>query len=472
MTAEQLLQTPPSKISKPNLLAFNPFAIPYQGKVICFLRRDWNMADGTPEILLSGSYGSAKSILMAHIAVTHCLMNAGARVCLARRSMPDLRRTIYNEVIEHIKEDLVEGVDYDVNETRAEIKFLKTGSEIISISWADKRYEKGKSLKLSGLVFEELSENSDKDMEAFRQLKARLRRLPLVKENFLIAATNPGSPSHWVHKYFIESDLPTRKVFYSVTTDNPFLDPMYIQQLKQDLDPKNARRYIYGEWIEMDEEVIYSCYKKERNFVKGPYVVKRHMPISIAFDFNIGEGKPMSCCFSQYDADKDTFHFFDEVVVAGARTEDIMEEIQAKGLLDHDVLYQIHGDASGGNNSTRSILSDYGIIKKFLENYKPPKSPNGKVRFEFKVPKANPPIRTRHNFVNAYCLNELGQIRLHVYEKCKTLDEGLRLTALKKGGNYIEDDSKHFQHITTAAGYRIVQQANENRTGSVYTTAR
>jgi hypothetical protein len=31
----------------------------------------------------------------------------------------------------------------------------------------------------------------------------------------------------------------------------------------------------------------------------------------------------------------------------------------------------------------------------------------------------------------------------------------MKLTALKKGAEYIEDDSKEYQHITTAAGYRI-----------------
>jgi hypothetical protein len=456
-------------ISKPNLKDFNPFAIPYQGKVICYLRRDFDFAIGTPEILLSGSYGSAKSILMAHIAVTHCLFNRGARVCLARRSMPDLKRTIFNEVIEHIQEDLVEGVDYEMNRTASSIKFLKTGSEIISISWADKRYEKGKSLKLSGLVFEELSENDEADKKAFMHLKARLRRIPGIKENFLIAATNPGAPSHWVHKYWMESDSLTRKVFYSITTDNPFLDPIYIQQLKADLDPKNARRYIYGEWCEIEEEVIYSSYKKDVNFKSGAYVINKSIPVSISFDFNIGEGKPMSCCLSQYV--NDAFHFFDEVVVQGARTDDIMDELAERGLLDLNVVYEIDGDASGDANSTKSKLSDYGLIKKYLENYKPATATQ-KVHFVFKVLKSNPPIRTRHNLVNSYCLNELKQIRLYVYEKCKTIDEGLRLTALKKGGNYIEDDSKPFQHVTTALGYRVFRTVRENKIGNVYTTSR
>jgi len=76
---------------------------------------------------------------------------------------------------------------------------------------------------------------------------------------------------------------------------------------------------------------------------------------------------------------------------------------------------------------------------------------------------SNPPIRTRHNLVNSYCLNANGKRRLFVYEKAKTCDEGLRLTRLKPGGAYIEDDSKHYQHVTTAIGYGI-KIATDQRT--------
>jgi hypothetical protein len=72
------------------------------------------------------------------------------------------------------------------------------------------------------------------------------------------------------------------------------------------------------------------------------------------------------------------------------------------------------------------------------------------------VPRSNPPIRERHNIVNAYCTNSINQHRLFIYEKCKILNEGMKLTALKKGAEYIEDDSKEYQHVTTALGYRVV----------------
>jgi hypothetical protein len=65
--------------------------------------------------------------------------------------------------------------------------------------------------------------------------------------------------------------------------------------------------------------------------------------------------------------------------------------------------------------------------------------------------------------MNAYCCNSEGERRLFVYRDAPTLDKGLRLTALKKGGTYIEDDTPHYQHVGSAAGYGLVStlvQAN------------
>lgn len=435
-----------------NLTTFNPYAVPYQGKVVELVRKNWNYSKGNLEILLSGSYGSAKSILMAHLAVTHCLFYPKSRVLLARKALPDLKETIFKEIIEHLDcEQLKEGKDYTINHSTASIKF-SNGSEMISRSWSDKKYKKGRSLKISMAVFEELTENNEEDKEAFMTLKARLRRLPHVKENVLIAATNPDAPSHWVYKYFFEDKQETKFVFKSVTTDNPFLDPIYIDQLKRDLDPRSVQRYIYGEWVELHKDQIYYNYEKERNF-KEKYQGPVH-EIRICHDFNIGQNKPMSAAVCTKTGD--TYHIIKAHHVDGARTDDIMEEIAASGVLEVANMIYVYGDASGKNNGTRSIMSDYDIIKKFLSNYR--KKDGSSLRYEMRVPKANPPIRRRHNVVNAHFLNEHKRVRLYVYDKW--VDEGFRLTALKKGADLIEDDSLPQQHVTTAIGYMIDYDIN------------
>lgn len=449
--------------SAPWLSKFKP-VIPYQAEVIDLIREEWDYSKGNPEILLSGSYGSAKSVLMAHLAITHCLKWKGARVCLCRKALPDLKKTILNEVLEHIDQDLKEGVDYNYNRSGSIIRF-KNGSEIISISWADKKYKKGRSLKLSMLVFEELAENNEEDMEAFKTLKARLRRIPRVPENVLIAASNPDSPDHWVYNYFIEpnegaKNHPTRFVFYSLTHQNPFLDPVYIEQLRQDLPPREADRYLRGMWIEIKQDRIYYEYDRENNYSDTEYTVDKNYPVYISWDFNIGEGKPLSLVLFQFI--EDHMHIFDEIVIEGMRTLDSCEELADRGLLDYGTLYYVCGDATGKHKDTRNNLSDWEIIKKFFSNYKD-------LKWEFKVPTSNPKIRKRHNLVNAYCRNDLGKHRLTIYQKAFYADKGLRLTKLKKGAGIIEDDSKFEQHISTAIGYGLqaakrIKDKRENRT--------
>ena len=440
--------------SKTSLQGFDPNAIPYQIKVVNLIRRDWDYSVGTPEILLSGSYGSAKSILMAHLAVTHCLFNPGSRALLARKAMPDLKSTIYKEILEHISEDLVEGVDYWINETSASITF-SNGSEIISRSWSDKRYKKGRSLKISFLVFEELTENTEEDKEAFMTLKARLRRLPHVKENVLIAATNPDSMSHWVYKYFFDEKKETRFVFKSITTDNPFLDPVYIRQLKEDLDPIQAQRYIYGEWVDLTKDRVYYAYNKEVNY-KDKHNFEMIDELRLCHDFNIGHNKPMSAAAAVKVGS--VYHIIKSFHVDGARTSDIMEEIASSGLLDKCRRITVYGDASGKNKDTRSIKSDYDIIKYFLANYRT--KDNRAIPFEMKVPLSNPPIRRRHNVVNSHFINENKQVRIFIYDMW--LHDGFMQTAFKKSADLVEDDSLPQQHITTAIGYMIDYDINRN----------
>jgi PBSX family phage terminase large subunit len=449
--------------STPAFFEFNPFHIKYQAQVIHDIDMAFDYKLGTHEILLSGSVGSAKSILAAHCGIKHCLRYSGARLVIARRALPDIKKTIFQTILEHLQcDELKEGKDYRVRETNAEIIF-RNGSMIQPLYWSDKKFKRARSLQLSAAIIEELTENEESDRQAFFELKARIGRLPHIPEQFLIACTNPDSPRHWAYKYFIEPEkqgrqFPTRHVYYSRTEDNPFLASSYIEQLKTDYDPKEARRMLYGEWVEVDEERIYSAYQSENNFRPTEYKIIKGHPITICFDFNIGEGKPMSSVAYQYDINGDqSFHLFDECIVHGARTADIMDEWNAKGIFSQGCKIIVHGDATGAARTTKSIHSDYDIIKKFLEN-----SPG--VIFEMQVPRENPPVRLRHNKVNGYCLNELGKHRLFVYEKCKVTDEGMRLTALKKGGSYIEDDSKAYQHVTTALGYGVVYDTNKVKT--------
>lgn len=425
---------------------------------------DWSL--GVHEFLFSGSVGSAKSLTAAHMAIRHCLENNRARLLLGRRALPDLKDTIFKTILEHLEDDpyLHEGKDYYVNNQRANIKFLKTGSEIMSRSWADKRYTKLRSLLLSGAIIEESVENSGDDYQAITEIRQRVGRLPHVDKQFILHCTNPGSPSHPLYKDLIlnPKKIATRHVYYSLTRDNPFLPDWYIDNLMEGMGEREARRMLQGEWLDLYQETLYYAYRRETNFVERSFKPQRGFPIIMSWDFNIGFGKPMSACFMQYV--NGIFHVFDEVVLEGQRTVNVLEEAAARGLFDHDTKYIIHGDATARHRDTRSIHSDYDIIDAFLANYMTPK--HRYLRYEIDVPRGNPPIRDRHNKTNGVICSAKGIRRLYVYKDAPTVDEGLRLTKLKKGAQYIEDDTPAYQHITTALGYGIMSTLENMDNGS------
>lgn len=437
---------------------FNPTFIPWQYRALNKIHfADYDR--GVQEFLLSGAIGSAKTTLAAHYVIRHCLENKRAKVLICRRTLPDLKETLFEAICSQLLNDhnLVEGVHYHIVTTRAHVTFLN-GSKIISGYWADKRYKKFRSLELTGAVIEELTENDEQDKEAYLEIKNRIGRRKDVLHKFLISLTNPDSPEHWAYKYFIESPSEDRHVIYSKTEDNPFLPDSYKEQLKRDLDPRMARRMLYGEWLDIASEGIYYAYNQEIHFKKTNYQINKNIPLCLSFDFNIAAGKPMSVLLGQVEKNNDSlfFHCFDEVVIQTARTETVLEEIASRGYFDLGLQVNVYGDATGKALSTNSIHSNYDIIKLFLSNYKAAQS--RPIRWVREVPESNPPIRLRHNLCNAYFENVKKENRVFVYEKCNTLNQGLRLTKLKKGAEYTEDDSKHFQHITTAFGYWVVRE--------------
>lgn len=446
--------------SVPSLIEFDPTIIPFQFKVIKDIRVGHKYEDGVQEILLSGSVGSAKSLLGAHLAVTHCLLNSKAVFLLGRQSMPALKQTILQMILDHLENS---DVVYDHNIQSGIITF-ENDSKIIPLSWADKRYKKFRSYAFSSGLIEEGTENDDD--EFYKEAKMRMGRIPHIKENFLITLTNPDSPHHWLYEYFISSkakEYVTRHVYYSLTEQNPFLPKSYIQGIKDTLTEKEVQRMIYGKWVEIKSEVIYYAFDEKASIIED-YKVDPHYPVIITYDFNIALGKPMSLALCQRKGDH--FFFFDEIVMHGSNTLETLDELHLRGHLKHPVMYKIQGDAAGRARSSKYNRSDYDIIKDYLDH-------NRQIEFTIDVPSINPPIRKRHILVNGRLKNSSKETFVHIVKgKCDTLIKGFRLAKLKKGGSYIEDDSDPWQHVTTAAGYCICRELANMEAGTRFSIGR
>jgi hypothetical protein len=422
----------------PTISEYQP--IPAQLQLHRLLRSKEYKYKGIFEVLLSGSVGSAKSLGMAHELIVQAVSCKNANIGIFRKDMPALKDTILKTTLDHMGTDL----SYAYNKTRSQIT-LANSSSMTALSWGDGQIKKFRSYEFDVSGIEELTENPTIDF--YTELYQRHGRRKWFKRPVIISATNPDSPAHWAYKHFIDTDNPNRIVLYSRTIDNPHLSPEYIEGLKRNLTHAEVRRQIYGEWIEISKEVIYYAYKREVNFIDKEYILNPALPYDITFDFNIGIGKPMSSVLAQYDG---KYHIAKDFILSGGNTPEMCEE-----LIDYlkDKQFskiRMYGDASGKNRDTRNTKSDWDIILHSFKNAFP------KVQIEYCVPIANPPIRKRHNLLNAKFCNAFDQHDCFVYNQAKTVDEGFRLTSLKKGGQLIEDDSKPYQHCTTAVGYYIV----------------
>ena len=432
--------------STPTFQEFDPTLIPWQYESIKYAHK-FDYSKGILELFSSGSIGSAKTIKDIHQIVKHCLENDGAKYLMMRRALKDLKRTSWDVLLKHISDIPHLVVNY--NKSEMKIEFIN-GSSIIGDSYDKGDLDKFRSLELSGADFEEANECTK---EVYEAIKMRVGRIPKIKNNIITVRTNPDEPSHWLYPYFIQDTKhPCKKVFYSLTEQNPFLPKWYIENLRSDLDPLMAKRMLEGKWLSIRGESIYYSYSPERQYLKDvKYKINPHHPIDLMHDFNIGQGKPMSMAIGQYISG--VFHIFDEFILDGFSTPRLMEEMSESGIFENMNTFRIFGDCNGKNRDTRGNATDYDIILKFIQTYRRKNGSYPTAKME--VPSSNPPIRTRQNFVNSSCLNDLGECRLYIYSDAPTVDEGFRLTKLKKGSTYQEDDSDRFQHVTTAVGYYI-----------------
>lgn len=439
--------------STPTLAEFNPRTIPFQLQVIKDIRTRFNYSNGPQQILLSGAVGSAKSLLMAHLIITHCLLYPGANVGIGRKTKPALRTTLIDKMLQHLRDNQSL---FTYNRTTGAFFFVN-GSRIHAYSWGDNDYMKVRSEEFSMFAVEELVENDDSGF--YIEILMRLGRLTHIKECFLISCTNPDEPDHWVYTDIIDKAKtnPNIHIYYSKTKDNIFLPDSYIKSLEENLDPKMSLRMLYGKWIAIRGDKIYYNYDAEINFIKNKkYNHVETLPIHVSHDFNIAVGKPMSACVFQFEPMTERFYVFDEFVVHGANTNQIMQEIVDGGIFDLVCpFFIINGDSAGKARQTGSKKSDYDIIKEFLDEYE--RIAKKKINYKLEVSLSNPPIRKRHNVMNSLFKNVRGTIRLYIYEKCKMLHKGLMLSKLLDGAKYAEDDSKEYQHVCTAIGYGVIE---------------
>ena len=309
-------------------------------------------------------------------------------------------------------------------------------------------------------------EAQDASVDGFSMLEERNRDKRMPGGNRALIITNLDDPSSWIYSRFHETHEPTRRgglklctadgcgegcrhwqwsendeelIIYASTFVNlKNLPDDYIRKQMRAMDTSRFDRRVVSLWHTKGSGAIYHAFNRAQH-VTDEAEFDPALPILWTHDFNIGQDKPMSSALCQVKkADgRIVLDVFDELILDSTDTNDSVSEFEERGWNKFPVV--VYGDASGKAKDTRSKTTDYGILRK--RGY-------GNQR----VPKANPPIRTRHNIVNARLKNAQGDIGLRLHPRVRALSKGLETVKIRKGAQYLEEESRE-QHVTTALGY-------------------
>lgn len=210
-----------------------------------------------PEALYSGAMGAGKSRIGCEKIYWLALENPGAQFAIMRKSKASLtattQRTFFRDVLEP-------GTLTGRNRSEDWIEVARPGREPSRIWFMglDPDTVTGVPSKVgsfdgAAIFVDEAVELTEAD---WILLIGRLRD-PRMAWHQIMAATNPGSPNHWLKRRFTPAQPGQRDYFHATAADNTFLPDDYQAAIRGLPDNVYGKRLGQGLWV-MAEGAIYA----------------------------------------------------------------------------------------------------------------------------------------------------------------------------------------------------------------------
>lgn len=281
---------------------------------------------------------------------------------------------------------------------------------------------------------------TDKAKIVWNKIIARQRqRKPRRQINTCAVMTTPEGYG-FVYNKWKKKPTKSYELIQASTYDNAkFLPPDYIESLRESYDDKLLKAYLMGQFVNLQSGQVYYSYNEEQVHVKTDLKFDPTLPVCLCVDFNVD---PMIWLIVQHRGRYD-IRIIKEIYKNNTNTWDMCDAVKAyvpQILGGRPTSLIIYGDAAGIHRDTRGSYTDYSIIdEQFSKHY---------TNIQYRVPKANPPVRDRLLCVN----NILNKNGLRISESVKELPEDfLQIVYDLKGGIDKKDMAR--THASDAFGY-------------------
>lgn len=231
------------------------------------------MYDNETEILLfGGGAGGAKSVLGCFWVISSALKYPGTRWVIGRAVLKNLMATTGKTFFRllgsapqiqkrdlplEVRFNLRWGIDFTYNSMKSELIF-KNGSEIVfkdlELTPRDPEFDSLGSAEYTGAFVDEVSQVSWKAIDVLAT-RLRHRTEEYGIKGKILCCTNPSK--NWAYSMFYKpSQNNTIKPHYhfiqALVTDNPYIDPEYVEALKR-REKATRERLLFGNW-EYDDD--------------------------------------------------------------------------------------------------------------------------------------------------------------------------------------------------------------------------
>ena len=207
----------------------------------------------TNEVLFGGSAGGGKSILGVYWLIKQCIKYPHTRWLMGRAKLKTLKETTLQSFFKVCQMQGLKPFDhYKYNQQAGTITFFN-GSEILLKDLffypSDPNFDELGSLELTGAFIDEANQIVSKAKQIVRsRIRHDLEVNGLIPK--MLMSCNPAK--NWTYSEFFkpsrDGTIPDNKVFIqSLVTDNPNIEPSYIENLKQ-LDTASKERLLFGNW--------------------------------------------------------------------------------------------------------------------------------------------------------------------------------------------------------------------------------
>ncbi|MFA5378212.1 MAG: phage terminase large subunit [Dehalococcoidia bacterium] len=301
-------------------------------------QQDEFVASAAEKVLFSGAFGAGKSIALCAKALRLSLDHPKNFGYVCRKVRATIGLSTLKTFLDLIcPKELI--ADYNKSEG---LITLTNGSQLL-FGGLDDPLKLG-SLGAGGIGFVAIDEAIETVEGDWRMLEGRLR-LPNVPHQ-IFAATNPGPPSHYLHRIFFQEHR--GEVYQASALDNPALPDDYKARL-QEFEGIYRDRYVLGLWKGL-EGLVYSAFDDKVCLIPR-FEVDKRWPIHTGHDFGLANTCALFYAESPGTGD---FYAFAEYL-PGAKLS-IYEHVQAyKALTDgRPVIKRV-----GGNHQEQEIRDGY-----------------------------------------------------------------------------------------------------------------